>query len=631
MSYALKLFAFLVTLLVGVSAAAKTESHLLFDRWGYLRPWTEGKPLSTFPGNNPDGYVIYYMSATCLLVNDSVAEQIRKQAAALSERNIQVLGIYPETSTRSQMALHKQRHDFPFPVFVDVRGRLAAHLKATRSPQAFLLDSNRKVLYSGPVDSAAWEEKPLSKVPDEQKYLELAVEAFRSKQNIKVSDVDLTEGCPLPKYDDSAPRERVEYYPEIEKIIRTNCLSCHSPGGVGQLEFDTYEKASDHAETIKQEVFPQRMPPVPIVEAANNHPLLNKKGLSDRSRRLIKQWVEGGKLEGVPPKSTEDVTATQLENKFTIGAGGEKIEVIHIGPYNVPAYKSRDVEKERDRDNLDYQFFWDNTSKPYDRYIQEFQILPGDKRVVHHIIVFFRDQALRERFLPKDEKGNFIFSKPVNGFQIMTDFYAEGAESDQRVASYLPGNENNIIRLPKNRGIRVPANTDLVMEVHYTPIGKPVREHTRIGIVWAKEKPAEEILHRLFLHPRNFIIPPHDPHVFCDHEFIFEHDALILDVRPHMHMRGSDWKMVIVHKAGTKDEFEEEILSVPVYNFKRQHTYLFQTPIPIKAGVPIRTYLHWDNSRLNPNHKEFEREGIWGERTWQEMNNTAISYLKVNQ
>ena len=69
------------------------------------------------------------------------------------------------------------------------------------------------------------------------------------------------------------------------------------------------------------------------------------------------------------------------------------------------------------------------------------------------------------------------------------------------------------------------------------------------------------------------------------------------------------------------------LLSVPVYDFNWQHTYVFSKPVRVPAGASLKTVAHWDNSALNPNNPNPASEVVWGQQSNQEMQTVAVTYV----
>src|SRR5262249_14285106 len=92
----------------------------------------------------------------------------------------------------------------------------------------------------------------------------------------------------------------------------------------------------------------------------------------------------------------------------------------------------------------------------------------------------------------------------------------------------------------------VPANSDLVLQVHYTSVGKPVTERTRIGFTFAKTE-TQRIYRTYASQPASisdtnvFRIPAGAPNWSSPSvQWTFLADVDLVWMMPHMHARGKD-------------------------------------------------------------------------------------------
>jgi len=161
---------------------------------------------------------------------------------------------------------------------------------------------------------------------------------------------------------------------------------------------------------------------------------------------------------------------------------------------------------------------------------------------------------------------------------------------------------------------RIPAGSTLVFQVHYTTNGKPGRDRSRLGLVFAKEPPQREIRTGLISNA-TFAIPPGAGDHQVEAEATFNDDVKIWSMHPHMHLRGKD----MTYTATYPDGRSEILLRVPKYDFGWQTDYWLAQPLSVPKGTKIRVAAHFDNSpanRANPDPKATVR---WGDQTWEEM------------
>ena len=70
---------------------------------------------------------------------------------------------------------------------------------------------------------------------------------------------------------------------------------------------------------------------------------------------------------------------------------------------------------------------------------------------------------------------------------------------------------------------------------------------------------------------------------------------LLLNMTPHMHLRGKDFRYVLDYPDGRS----EVLLDVPNWDFNWQLRYEFAEPVLAPKGSTLRCIAHYDNSAEN--------------------------------
>jgi hypothetical protein len=181
---------------------------------------------------------------------------------------------------------------------------------------------------------------------------------------------------------------------------------------------------------------------------------------------------------------------------------------------------------------------------------------------------------------------------------------------------YLPGNIAADYR-GVNAAKLVPAGSDIVLNLHYTPNGTAVTDHVQIGFTVAKEPPERRYVSLSSSAPTNpklFAIPPNEPNWQSPPaEVVFDQDVELVYMMPHMHVRGKDMTYTLEYPDGRK----EVVLNVPHYDFNWQLGY--DTSIKVPKGTKLRVDAHFDNSPNNKFNPDPNKTVYYGEMTWEEM------------
>ena len=135
----------------------------------------------------------------------------------------------------------------------------------------------------------------------------------------------------------------------------------------------------------------------------------------------------------------------------------------------------------------------------------------------------------------------------------------------------------------------IPAGSKLVFQMHYTPNGVPAQDISSVGFKFVDRDKVKKLVGTVDIVNDDFRIPPGAP----DHEVKAKRrigrDMLILNLFPHMHLRGKSFRYTAKYPDGTS----EILLDVPNYDFNWQNGYHLKQPKLIR---PAPWYSVWPTS-----------------------------------
>lgn len=388
--------------------------------------------------------------------------------------------------------------------------------------------------------------------------------------------------------------QSVTFYKDVLPILQDHCQECHRPGEIGKMPLLTYQQVRPWAAAIKESVLLKKMPPWfadPHLGKFSNDRSLNKEQME-----TVSAWVD----QGAKPGSAKDAPAPR---KFVDGWNIPTPDLViqMPTPFSVPA--SGEVE---------YQYVVLPTNFKQDQWVRMAETRPSDRSVVHHMVVFVRDPE--SKWLRGEAEPGVPFVPPKTGKR--NDI---GGGGNEILTVYTPGMVPDVWK--PNQAKLIKAGSDLVLQVHYTANGKATKDQTKIGMVLAKEPPAERIL-SLAVSNARFVIPPEDPNYEVQSRTRLVHPARIVSFFPHMHLRGKDFEYRAVFPTGET----QTLLRVPKYDFNWQLAYKPEAEIVLPAGSRIECTAHFDNSVNNPANPNPKAEVRFGEQSWEEM---MIGFLDI--
>ena len=108
--------------------------------------------LKSLKGKN--GTVLIFISVQCP-VSNAYNERMEKLAADYKSKGIAVVGVNANsTEDAGAVKAHASEKGLTFTILKDPGNKLADKLGATRTPEAYFLDSNNKLLYHGRIDNS---------------------------------------------------------------------------------------------------------------------------------------------------------------------------------------------------------------------------------------------------------------------------------------------------------------------------------------------------------------------------------------------------------------------------------------------------------------------------------------------
>src|SRR5262245_12266917 len=351
---------------------------------------------------------------------------------------------------------------------------------------------------------------------------------------------------------------------------------------------------------------------------------LNDRSLSDADKSVLVAWANGGAPEGnptdlpAPPKFAEGWMMGTPDAVFTMQED-----------YPIPASGM-----------LDYKFFEIPTNLTEDRWLQAFEVRPGARAAVHHVIVFVRPPDADQPAAAPPAAAPPGAARPPQPFtfgQAMrrpADAPKEDrapVENDRAakrnpgawLAGYAPG--HSLRGYEPGTAIKIPKGAILTVQMHYTTNGTATTDRTSIGVKFASEPPKTELV-VVPLQNANFVLKAGAADTRVDAEVTMNTDVTLWSALPHTHVRGKRWEVAAVYPDGRTGM----LVDVPKYDFNWQTDYVFKTPLVLPKGTKLKTSAWYDNSTANKSNPDPTKDVYWGDQTWEEMQFTAFTF-SINQ
>jgi hypothetical protein len=324
--------------------------------------------------------------------------------------------------------------------------------------------------------------------------------------------------------------------------------------------------------------------------------------LNDEEIQKLVAWVDATAPEG-------DAKDKPAPIQWTEGWNIRPDLVLQMpDPYGIPATGT-----------LKYIYIVIPTGFTTDTWVNAAEIRPSARSVVHHIIAVVRPPGSQWM---KDAKP-FVPYIPTTEAERASDPQFDPVNlSYELLAGYSPGMQPQRFDMDHSAKL-IPAGSDIVLQVHYTPNGKgSLDDQTRIGLELAKLTPEKRFMSAVAA-SNNWTIPPGDANVEGRAKLTFGEPVELVFMQPHMHLRGKDMTMRLVFPSGES----ETMLSVPRYDFNWQIIYYLDRPRQLPKGTRVEVIAHWDNSVNNPSNPDASANVTWGNQSSDEMLSFAMGVI----
>ncbi|MCI0536581.1 MAG: tetratricopeptide repeat protein, partial [Verrucomicrobiales bacterium] len=407
-----------------------------------------------------------------------------------------------------------------------------------------------------------------------------------------------TSGAVPDKAPSYVPRAKnsLTFNKDIAPIVFRKCAPCHRTGGAGPFPLLSYADVHSRVKIIGDVVQRRYMPPW-LPEPGYAH-FANDPSLTSEQIGMIEQWITEGAQEGsaadLPPlpKWSEDWEL------------GSPDLVLSSSTNYLLAAEGRDVYR-----NLVIPI---PTTQP--KYVRAVEFKPGNYRVVHHAFV---------QVDPTRQARSAVDTNQPAGFDGMS--LPEGVTMPSgQMLGWQPGKRS--LRSPDGLPWILEPNSDLVLQLHLHPTGKPEMVRPAVGFYFTQTPPTNTPF-RVVLKRHLIDISPGVSNYVIENTFVLPVDVALLRIFPHCHYLGKRLEAYAI----AADKSERTLLLIKNWDFDWQADYVYAEPILLPAGTTLGMRFTYDNSTnnvQNPNHPP--RRVRFGPNSTDEMAELWLQVLARN-
>jgi tetratricopeptide (TPR) repeat protein len=381
----------------------------------------------------------------------------------------------------------------------------------------------------------------------------------------------------------------------IAPIVFTHCSPCHRPGQMVPFTLLSYADVRKHVRQIAAATRSRVMPP--WMPEPGYGDFVRQRRLSTDEIDTIQRWFEAGAVEGnpvdLPPTPTwpegwqlgpPDLILTALE-PYTLQADGKDVFRNFVIPVTVSTTQ----------------------------YVRAIEFQPDNPTILHHAIVGVDRSRSSRRLDEKDADPGY------------DGMLSEGIQSPAgNFLGWTPG--RGPVVEPPDMSWPLERGTDLVIQLHLFPSGKPETIRPSIGFYFSDTPPTRRAF-VVKLGSKSIDIAPGMKDYTVTDTYTLPVEVEALSVYPHAHYLGKDIKGTATLPDGTM----QWLIWIKDWNFNRQEQYQYARPLSLPRGTVLTMRYTYDNSAeniRNPHHPP--RRVMFGQHSSDEMGELWLQVVPRN-
>ena len=376
---------------------------------------------------------------------------------------------------------------------------------------------------------------------------------------------------------------QVTFAKDVAPVVFSKCAQCHHTGGSAPFSLLTYADARSHATQMAVVARTRVMPPWKA--DPTGHKFIGLDPLTEAEIAILQRWIADGAREGnrrdlpTPPHvtggwqlGTPDLIVT-LPTPFVLPAEGSDISRVFV--------LSLPVDRQR--------------------YVRGIEFRASNPRIHHANIRIDATPASRELEEQDATPG-------YDGIIVRSAVYPDG-----HFLGWTPGQAAPL--LPAGLAWTLQPKSDLVVQLHLVPSGKPELIQPSIGVYFTDDPPTRTPV-MMRLSNQQIDIPAGDARYIASDSFVLPVDVDVLAVQPHAHYLAREVTGIATLPDGTS----RTLISIPDWDLRWQHVYRYATPVALPKGTTLSMRYRYDNSAANSRNPAVPPVRVqWGQQSQEEM------------
>lgn len=356
---------------------------------------------------------------------------------------------------------------------------------------------------------------------------------------------------------------RVTFARDIAPILYTHCATCHRPGQSAPFNLLTYDDAAQHATLIADATARRYMPPWKPEPGFGDFE--GNRRLSDPEIALIQRWVSSGREYGDP---NDLLPVPQFATGWTLGT--PDLVVTLPAPYLLRA-GGPDA----------FRTFVVPIPISGQRLVRGVEFDPGGTQAIHHANLKI-DATHSSRWLDEQDPGPGYEGAGARGAKFPDGYFL----------GWTPGQSPQTA--PEGSAWRLSPSSDLIIELHMLPTGRPERIQPRVALYFTNQPPTH-LPSMLRLGRQDLDIPPGASHYVSTDSYVLPVDVTVLRVQPHAHWLATEVRAFATLPGGER----KWLIYIKDWDMRWQDVYRLREPLLLPHGTRLTMEYVYDNSVAN--------------------------------
>jgi hypothetical protein len=377
-----------------------------------------------------------------------------------------------------------------------------------------------------------------------------------------------------------------QVYSDIAGILYNRCTTCHHQNQHAP-SFINYSDVSPYCSSVQFNLNINKMPPWP--PDTNYTRFINEHIITPSEKTAILNWTNNNCAQGDTTQAPSPPTYPQYQLY-----GTPTLEI------SMPVFTSNAGADDS------YVCFSLPTGLSQDRWLRAYEIVPGNSSIVHHVIVNV------------DTVGNTSNDLSGNCFNAPGNF---------GIGGYAPGASPTVFPgiAPLKAGIRIKANSKIVMQVHYPAGSIGQQDSTKIRMYFYPigESGIRPVFVSTPLQNWSLFIPANTVQTFTATYNNITLPLSFFAAFPHSHKVCTS---IINYAYNGTDTIP--LIRINNWKFDWQGFYTYRSLVKIPAGYTLKSSHVFDNTTNNPENPNNPPQLVTaGTSTTDEMLFDAFMYL----